>query len=258
MRSAAEALKLDPDCTQEELRVALEAVPGQIAKANADAAKAQEEAKTTIAAMEKKLTASLQAQATAEAAHAELLTRHENLVRQIAIERTAVGKDFQKIKAHAAEKEKALKAINTALADTPENVIKKMNLLKKQKQDEAESRRQVETALNALRKEKGQQDQQLTDALSNAQKLVAQYRELHALYATLHEQLKPLIADAKDLPALAELDSKLLEDIEKGPAKDDEKKTSSREKSASRDKSVSRDRPASRGQPVSEDRQASF
>lgn len=241
MRSAAEALKLDPDCTQEELRVALEAVPGQISKANADAARAQEEAKTAIAAMEKKLTASVQAQTTAETAHAELLTKHENLVKQIAIERNAVGKDFQKLKAQLVEKEKALKAINTALADTPENVIKKMNSLKKQKQEEADSRRQVETALNTLRKEKGEQDQQLTDATQNSTKLVTQYRELHALYVTLHEQLKPLLADAKDLPALAELDSKLLEDIEKGPSRENDK-ASSKDKSSAGEKARSRDR----------------
>lgn len=232
MRSAAEALKLDPDCTQEELRVALEAVPGQIGKANADAAKAQEEAKAAIAEMDKKLTVSVKTQAAAEAAHAELLTKHENLVRQIGIERTAVGKDFQKLKAQLAEKEKSLKAINTALADTPENVIKKMNVLKKQKQEEADSRRQVETALNTLRKEKSQQDQQLTDVQQNSQKLVTQYRELHAQCVTLHEQLKPLVADAKDLPALAELDSKLLEDIEKGPSKENDKASSKDKKPA--------------------------
>lgn len=235
MRSAAEALKLDPECTQEELRVALEAVPGQITKANADAARAQEEAKVAIAAMEKQLTTSVQAQTAAETAHAELLTKHENLVRQIGIERNAVLKDLQKLKAQLAEKEKALKSINTALADTPENVIKKMNVLKKQKQEEADARRQVEAALNTLRKEKTQQDQQLSEALQNSQKLVTQYRELHAQSVTLHEQLKPLLADEKDLPALAELDSKLLEDIEKDPSKEKDR-TSSKDK-PSKDKS---------------------
>jgi hypothetical protein len=49
---------------------------------------------------------------------------------------------------------------------------------------------------------------------------VTQYRDLHALCATLHEQLKPLVADAKDLPALVELDAKLIENIEKTTSKD--------------------------------------
>lgn len=218
MRSAAEALKLDPNCTQEELKQALEGVAGQIARSDANALSAREEAKVAVAEMEKKLAASVQAQTAAQATAADLQTRQETLERQIANERANVAKDLQKLKERLAEKEKALKAINTALADTPENVVKKMNVLKKQKQDEAEARRQVETALNALRKEKGQQDQQLTDASRNGQKLATQYRELHALCVTLHEQLKPTVADAKDLPALPELDSKLLEDIEQAAA----------------------------------------
>jgi thioesterase domain-containing protein len=76
------------------------------------------------------------------------------------------------------------KAINTALADTPE----------KQKQEEADSRRQVESALNALRAEKRVQDQKSADMLRNREALVSRYRDLHALTLKLHEQLQPLAA----------------------------------------------------------------
>jgi hypothetical protein len=72
----------------------------------------------------------------------------------------------------------------------------------------------VEASLATLRKEKRDQDQQLKDVLQ----LVTQHRELHALTVKLHEQLKPLVKDAKELDALPELDAKLLEGIEQPKA----------------------------------------
>jgi predicted ribonuclease YlaK len=108
----------------------------------------------------------------------------------------------------------SLKAINTALADSPANVLKKLNTLKKQKQEEADARRQVESALNTLRTEKRQQDQRLADVLRNGATLVSRYRDLHALSLKLHEQLQPLVEDAKSLAEIPELDTKLLEAME--------------------------------------------
>jgi hypothetical protein len=96
------------------------------------------------------------------------------------------------------------KAINTALADTPE----------KQKQEEADSRRQVESALNALRAEKRVQDQKSADMLRNRETLVSRYRDLHAMTLKLHERLQPLVADAKSLPEVRELDTALLKATE--------------------------------------------
>ena len=104
--------------------------------------------------------------------------------------------------------------MNTALADTPENVLKKMNALKKQKQEEADARRQVESALNALRTEKRQHDKKSADVLRNGATLVSRYRDLRALSLKLHEQLQPLVEDAKSLPEIPELDTDLLEAIE--------------------------------------------
>src|ERR1044071_8983920 len=90
-----------------------------------------------------------------------------------------------------------------------------MNVLKKQKQEEADARRQVETALNALRAEKRQQEQQMADVQRNAAKLIGQHRELHELSLKLHEQLKPLVPEGSEAPpSVPELDTKLLEEIE--------------------------------------------
>lgn len=214
MRTATDALKLDPECTQKELKEALEATLDKMAQADTDLFNAKEAAKAAISALEKKLAASEQSLAVAQKAAAEANAAHEAAAQQFANQRAAAATDMQKLKDRLVERDKSLKAINTALADTPANVLKKMNALKKEKQQEAEARRQVEAALNALRTEKRQQDQKSADVLRNAATLVGKYRDLHALSLKLHEQLQPLVGDAKDLPVIPELDATLLEAIE--------------------------------------------
>jgi chromosome segregation ATPase len=225
MRMATEVLKLDPECTQEELKAALEGALKKVAKADEDLFNAKEEARVAISALEKKLVASEQSVAIAQKAAAEAKSAHEGAVQQITNQRAAAATELQKVKDRLAERDKSLKAINTALADTPENVLKKMGVLKKQKQQEADARRDVEAALNKLRTEKRQQDQKAADVLRNGARLAGRYRDLHALTLKLHEQLQPLDGDAKSLPAIPELDTSLLEAIEqptdsnlKGPA----------------------------------------
>ena len=226
MRAATDALKLDPECTQEELKQALEGALKKVAKADTDLFNAKEEATVAITALEKKLVASEQGLAIAQKAAIEAKAALEGAVQQIANQRDAAAKELQKVKDRLTERDKSLKAINTALADTPANVLAKMNTLKKQKQEEADARRQVESALNTLRTEKRQQDQRLADVLRNGATLVSRHRDLHALSLKLHEQLKPLVEDAKSLPEIPELDTNLLEAIEqpadrnfKGPAR---------------------------------------
>ena len=214
MRAATDALKLDPECTQEQLKDALEAALKKVAKADTELLNAKKEATVAIAALEQKLAASEQAMATAQKAANEAKAAYDGAVQQMANQRDAAATELQKVKDRLTEREKSLKAINTALADTPANVLKKMNTLKKQKQEEADARRQIESALNTLRTEKRQQDQKLADVRRNSTTLVSLYRDLHALSLKLQEQLQPLVEDAKSLPAIPELDTKLLEAIE--------------------------------------------
>ena len=149
----------------------------------------------------------------------------------MATDRAAAAKELQKVKDRVAEQEKALKAINTALSDTPENVIKKMNVLKKQKQEEADLRREIETSLNTLRNEKKQQDQKA----AAGEKLAPQYRELHEISVKLHERATAALPDAKDLPVVPELDAKLLESL--GVKVADEDKTDAKAENGSKQKS---------------------
>jgi chromosome segregation ATPase len=214
MRAATDALKLDPECTQEELKEALEGALQKVARADTDLFNAREEAKAAIAALEKKLAATEKELAVALKAAAEAKAAHEGAVQQVANQRSAATTELQKVKDQLAERDKALKAINKALADTPENVLKKMNALKKQKQEEADARRTVESALNSLRAEKRTQDQKMTDVQRSGETLVGRYRDLHELSLKLHEHLAPLVADAKSLPVVPALDTELLESIE--------------------------------------------
>ena len=131
MRVATDALKLDPNCSQEELKEALEAAIKRSIEADVDVSRAEEQAKTAIAAMEKQLAASKKAENIAEAAMSEALEKQERLKQQGVDDRASSAKEVKKLQESIVEKDRALKAINTALSDTPENVLKKLKMLKK-------------------------------------------------------------------------------------------------------------------------------
>ena len=65
MRTAATALNLDPDCSQAELQQALERDRKRIAEAEANVTAARDQARQTIADMERKMIASERALAAA-------------------------------------------------------------------------------------------------------------------------------------------------------------------------------------------------
>ncbi len=213
MRTAAEALNLDPNCDQDVLKAALDAAIQKAKDADASIVIAKQQAQQSITDVEKKLTVALRAQAAAEATAAEIVAKQERVAPQMAAERAAVAKEIAQLKAQVTEKDKALRAINVALADTPEAVVKKLKTLKKEKQDEADLRKQIETSFNTVRKEKQEQDKELSELKDNSTKLVTKYRELHEQATTLHEQLKPLVKEGEELLVLQMMDDKLLEAI---------------------------------------------
>ena len=110
-----------------------------------------------------------------------------------------------------AKKERELKAINAALADTPENVVKKLKALKKQKLEENTARKAAEAMSRTQKKEIKELNEQLEERkklLEQSNQLVEQYRELR----TAAEALKEKAGD--DAEALPIQDDKLLEGIE--------------------------------------------
>ncbi len=163
MRAATDALKLDPNCSQEELKEALEATIKRSAEAELEVSRAQEQAKLAVAAVEKKLAETKKSLDVSEAALTEARTNQEKLQQQIANERNNHALELKKIKDSLAEKERALKTISTTLSDTPENVVKKLKALKKQKMDESDARKKAEEAISTLRKEKQKLEQSLKE-----------------------------------------------------------------------------------------------
>ncbi len=226
MRTATDALKLDPDCSSEELRTALEAAIKKSIDADINIEEAQEHAKLAIAVMEKKVAESEKARAAAEAVTAKTLEAKNASEQAMATEREAHISEMKKLKAQVAEKEKAIKAINKALADTPENIVKKLKTLKKQKFDEAESRKRAEAEAIAIKKEKKRLEKEIkemTETLETAGKVAKQQRELHALCTDLHNQLSALTDDPSTLPAVTPLDEKALEVLEKDDTNEENK-----------------------------------
>lgn len=216
IKTATDALGLDPDCSRETFKGEFERGVKKIIEAEASVNSAQEQAGLAIAVMEKKMEDSAKARYIAEAAVARTQEEHQEAERVMAIERESHFKALKKMNAQLAEKERTLKSINKALADTPENVVKKLKVLKKQKMDETTARQRIEAEAGTLRKEKRSQEQRITElqaSLENSAKLVTQHRELHELCKTLHGKLKPLIEDKADLPTLTKLDEKGLEAI---------------------------------------------
>lgn len=226
MRAATDALKLDPNCSQEELKQALDAAIKRSIEADVDVSRAREQAGVAMAAVEKRLSDGKRSLDIAEAAYAEALANQQKLQQQIVDARSAAAQEVNKLKERLAEKERALKAVNTALADTPENVLKKLKALKKQKMDESDARKRAEETAATLRKDKQKLEQTVKEMQASqdaAARLAALCRELHTLCGTLRAQLEPLVEEANSLPAVPMLDDSLFASIEKAGAREEKK-----------------------------------
>lgn len=225
MRAATDALGLDPDCGTVELKAALDVAIKKVIEADGNVKEAREQASTAVGVMEKKIKVADRTVALAEAEMAKTKDAHDNAIREIVAERAAHINEMAKGKENVIKTEEALKEIKRALADTPENVLKKMKTLKKQKADESAARKAVEASVATLRKEKRELEQKTAEAkaaLESSVKLVTAHRELHEFCESMREQLKPLVEDAKTLLGVPALDDSTLEAIEKA-AESDEK-----------------------------------
>lgn len=218
MRTATDALKLDPECSTAELKEALGKAIKESIDADIKVSEAQEHASQAMVVMEKKIAASEKAQAVTESAYSELSEAKTSADQQISAERIVHSNDIKKFKTQVANKEKTLKAINKALADTPENIVKKLKTLKKQKTDEANARKIIEASAVTLRKEKRELEvsgKEMKTGLESSEKIAEQYRDLHKLCLSLHKQLEPLLDDKTELSSMPALDEHALEIIEK-------------------------------------------
>jgi colicin import membrane protein len=217
IRTATDALGLDPECKEDELKTALKQGIDQISEAKSTVDKAKEENRLAIAEMEKNLDVSEKSRVKAEKTIDELTEKCESLQTLLDSTRKTSADELKKITATLDDKNRALKNINVMLADTPENVVKKLKVLNKKKFDEATARKRSEGEVRALKKDKQELQKKnttLDSTLEKSNSLVDKYRELRAFSEDQYTQLKGLVEDEKELTELPELDDELLESLE--------------------------------------------
>jgi len=210
MNEAASALKLQDDFTADDLKSALDVALKRANDADTNMADTRNRASEEIGAMQAEVKKTLKSKTEAEAQRDAAIGEKEAAEQALGVGRKDNAEALQKAKRQVEEKQKELKAINLALADTPDNIIKKLKTLKKQKVDEANARKTAEDANRKLKKDNKQQKEELEtlNALKEqAASLLAAYRELR----TWADEMEAKTDDAEAAP---KVDAKLLSDIE--------------------------------------------
>jgi chromosome segregation ATPase len=209
MGAAIEAMGLDAECSSDELKTALDSAIQRSKEADERVQQIEQKAAKEIAEMKALVETSDKARAEAEAKVAIADKARETAERSLAITRSESSEFVKKAKAEVVEKQNKLKAISKALADSPENVVKKLKNLKKQKLDETKMRTQAETKVKQLSKEKATLEAELETQkalVEKAAELVSQIRSLHEVCIEQGKKIDALGDDADkiEIPALDE------------------------------------------------------
>lgn len=230
MSSVAEALGLDVKCSNDELKSALNATIKKATQSEEALSAAQTKASSASSELVKASAASqrMLAQATNSKSEADALNKKAEADlaaakeaqtaadKRIETARTANAGELEKVKAQVTEKQKQIQAITKLLADTPENVVKKLKKLKKEKMDENTARKAAENDMRGLRKDKKQLEadgKKSQEVIDQAADVTAAYRELKEAYDAVK---------AEDAEALTDIDDKLLEAIDAAATEKDD------------------------------------
>jgi len=218
MGAATDALGLDAECSTGELKAALEKAIQRAREADIDIVKIREQTDQEIAKMKALVKASEQQRLESEEKIATAEKARETAARQLGVGRSENAEALKKARAEVTDRQNKLKAISKSLADTPENVVRKLKTLKKQKLEESRLHAKTESKLQATRKEKAKIETELETQKSLVQqsaKLIDQIRELHELCTRQNKKIKSLSDDSKHLVKVPKLDQDLLESLEK-------------------------------------------
>ncbi|MGB0713910.1 MAG: hypothetical protein ACPGUC_10160, partial [Gammaproteobacteria bacterium] len=107
----------------------------------------------------------------------------------------------------------------------PENVVKKLKTLKKQKTDEADARKRAEADARKQRKEKQDNEKKIEElkaVLKQANEQLDVLRKLHEQASAQREQLVGLVDDAEGLDEIPALDETVLDAIAEAAGADSE------------------------------------
>jgi chromosome segregation ATPase len=205
------ALDLDSTATATDIKSSLNKLIDRARHADDSIRDARRRADESINELRNELKQSEKARKIAEDAINETVAKREAAENALAVGRENNSGALKKAKADLERKERELKAINSALADTPENVVKKLKNLKKQKMDENTARKAAETSVRQLKKDKKELTEQLEErksVLKQSSELVEHYRELRKV---AEEHVEKLDDSEASLP---EQNDELLEGIE--------------------------------------------
>ena len=136
MGAATDALGLNSECSTAELKLALNQAIKRAKDADASIVETRSLTDQQIAEMTQRMEQAIQAREEADSKVEVAVSARETAERQLSSGKSDNALALKKAKAEVTDKQAKLKAISKALADTPENVVKKLKTLKKQKLDE--------------------------------------------------------------------------------------------------------------------------
>jgi len=219
MGAAADALGLGAECTTAELKTALNEAIKRAREADITIQETRSHAEQQVGEISQRAETAERARAEAEEQATTALEARQQAERQLNVGKADNAEALKKARAEVTDKQNKLKAISKALADTPENVVRKLKTLKKQKMDEAKLRAQAETRLQKMRKEKSTLEAEVESqkaTLASVGKLLDQVKAMRETCIQAQATIKGLSDNKKDhlkLPAFDETAFEALETL---------------------------------------------
>ncbi len=214
IRTATDALGLDPECSEQEFKAALEASLKEIAEADVKVAKAKVAIQATIDDLTERLEKSEKSLKSTNDMLTSASAEIEKLKSVIEADRKLAENDAKKLKDQVDEKSKALKAINTLLGDTPQNVAKKIKTLNKKKHEDTTAKKRIDDELKNVRKERTEKIKKAEAKEAQAKTILNGYKALQTYCDEQYDKLKELMEDDKMLIAPPRLDEDVYADLE--------------------------------------------
>ena len=221
MGAATDALGLDAECTTEELKQALDKAIQRARDADINIQQTRADADQQIAEYKAQAEAAEKARSEAVATVDAALKARDQAEHQLAAGKAENAEALKRARTEVTDKQNRLKAISKALADSPENVVRKLKTLKKQKMEEAKLRAQVEKQLQSARKDKSRLEAEIeakNSALETAGELVEQLKSLHEICRQAESTILRLSQDDKDQVAVPDLNEEAIASLEQALA----------------------------------------
>lgn len=221
IKTATDVLGISSECSDEELKTALEENMAKVKEADERITSSRVENEAKLHELQQQLRTAEMARKLAEEENAELKSSLATTEAAMEASKESTAQEIQKLKLQVDEKSKALKKVNTILADTPENVAKKLKTLNKKKHDENAARKKAEDDARALRKKKGELEAELEALKAQEEKLKEGVKALKTFSETQRKQLIEAVDDDTSVDELPELDEDVLNAIEEEEAEEE-------------------------------------